>query len=92
MFIKDLGIAAADIYHLLPDDENTAVVASLGLVLVGISDGVRRLVSDGDNNPLRPEKFPPVLPQQIATTRPSDMLFPMSSSPSPYEGARHECR
>jgi hypothetical protein len=21
MFIKDLGIAAADIYHLLPDDE-----------------------------------------------------------------------
>jgi hypothetical protein len=29
MFIKDLGIAAADIYHLLPDKEQTAVVARL---------------------------------------------------------------
>jgi hypothetical protein len=73
MFIKDLGIAAADIYHLLPDYEKAAVVASLGQVL-GILDGLRRLVSDGDNNPLRPEKFPAVLPQQIVTKRPSDML------------------
>jgi hypothetical protein len=58
MFLKDLGIAAADIYHLLPDDEKAAVVDLLGQVLVGISGGVRRLVSDGDNNSPRPEKFP----------------------------------
>jgi hypothetical protein len=75
MFIKDLGIAAAVIYHLLPDDEKAAVVASLGQVLVGISDGLRRLVSDGDDNPLRPEKVPAVLPQQIVKKRPSDMLL-----------------
>jgi hypothetical protein len=94
-FIKDLGIAAADIYHLLPDDEKAAVVASLGQVLVGISEGVRRLVSDGDNNPSRPETFPAVLPQQIVKKRPSDLLpflLPTSSAPSPCEGARHECR
>jgi hypothetical protein len=57
MFIKDLGIAAEDIYQLLSDDEKAAVVASLGQVLVGISDSVRRLVSDGDNNPT-PSKIP----------------------------------
>jgi hypothetical protein len=51
-------LAAADIYHLLRDDEKAAVVDSLGQVLVGISNGVRRPVSDGDSNPLRPEKFP----------------------------------
>jgi hypothetical protein len=34
MFIKDLGIAAADIYHSLPDDEKAAVVVSLGQVFV----------------------------------------------------------
>jgi hypothetical protein len=73
VFIKDLGIAAADIYHLLSDDEKAAAVASLGQVLVGLSDGVRRFVSDGDNNPPRPENFPVVLPQQIVK-RPSDML------------------
>jgi hypothetical protein len=66
MFKKDLGIAAADIYHLLPDDEKAAVVASLGQVLVGISDGMRRLVSAGDNNPPRTEKFPAVLPREEA--------------------------
>jgi hypothetical protein len=66
MFIKDLGIAAADIYHLLPDDEKAAVVASVGQVLVGLSDGMRRLVSDGDNNPLRTENFPAVLPREEA--------------------------
>jgi hypothetical protein len=74
MFIKDLGIAAVDIYRLLPDDEKAAVVVSLGQVLAGISDGVRRLGSDVDNNPLRPEKFPAVLPQQIVKKRASDML------------------
>jgi hypothetical protein len=58
MFIKDLGISAADIYQFLPDDEKAAVVTSLGQVFVGISDGVHRLVSDGDNNPLRPENSP----------------------------------
>jgi hypothetical protein len=74
VFIKDLGIATADIYHLLPDDEKAAAVASLGQVLGGISDDVRRFVSDGDNNPPRPEKFPAVLPQQIVKKRPSHML------------------
>jgi hypothetical protein len=73
MFIKDLGIAAADIYYLLPDDEKAAVVASLGQVLVGISDGVHRLVSDSDKNPLRPENSPQFC-QQIVKKRPSDML------------------
>jgi hypothetical protein len=73
MFNKDLGIAGADIYHLLPDDEKAAVVASLGQVLVGISDGVRRLVSDSDNNPLRPENSPQFC-QQIVKKRPSDKL------------------
>jgi hypothetical protein len=66
MFIKDLGIAAADIYLLLPDAEKAAVVASLGQILVGISEGMRRLVSDGDNSPLRTENFPAVLPREEA--------------------------
>jgi hypothetical protein len=88
MFIKDLGIAAADSYHLLPEDEKAAVVASLGQVLVYIhiytntwpseakyiSDGVRRLVSHGDNNPRRPENPPRSSAEQIVKKRPSDML------------------
>jgi hypothetical protein len=35
---------------------------------------VPRLVSAGDNNHLRPEKFSAVLPQQIVKKRPSDRL------------------
>ena len=74
MFIRDLGRAAADIYLLLPNDEQAAVVASFGQVLVGISDGVHRLVSDGENNPLIPKNFPAILPQQIVKNRSSDMM------------------
>jgi hypothetical protein len=41
---------------------------------VDISDVLHRLVSDGDNNPLRTEKIPAVLPQQIVSKPPSGML------------------
>jgi hypothetical protein len=85
MFIKDLGIAAADIYHLLPDDEKAAVVASVGQVLVGLSDGMRRLVSDGDNNPQEQKTSPQFC---RVKKRPSDMLPFLRAHRPRFEKAR----
>jgi hypothetical protein len=63
-FIEDLGDTAADIYEGMTADEKASCLHSLGKVLVGIVDGIRTVLSGSDDNPLRKDRIPRVLPQK----------------------------